>query len=100
VDSDGGPFFRRKGSFQRRGARRVVRYQCKQCNKHFSEQTFAEDYREKRPELLGEIARLLRAGYSQRASARLLGANRKTVARRARRLRAGLRTRSRSLPPA
>jgi hypothetical protein len=86
VHDDGGPFFRRKGSFARTGDRRVARFQCKRCLKHFSEQTFSDDYREKRPELMVEVRRLILAGYSQRRSARLLGVNRKTISRRARRL--------------
>ena len=44
-------FFRRKGSFARLGDRRVARFQCKICGRHFSEQTFRVDYRWKRPEL-------------------------------------------------
>jgi len=91
LAADGGPFFRRKGSFSRAGARRVHRFQCKRCNKHFSEQTFSVDYRDKRPELMAEVTRLLEAGLSQRRSARLLGVNRKTVSRRARRLRTARR---------
>lgn len=87
LASDGGPFFLRKGSFSRAGERRVLRFQCKRCRRHFSEQTFSIDYRDKRPELMAEVTRLLEAGYSQRRSARLLGVNRKTVSRRARRLR-------------
>ena len=69
------------------GEQRVARFQCKTCGKHFSEQTFSPDYRDRKPELGPQIARLLAAGYSQRSSARLLGVNRKTVARRALRLR-------------
>jgi transposase-like protein len=80
-------FFRRKGAFARSGDRRVARFQCKACGKHFSEQTFSPDYRDKKPEIEPAIRRLAAAGYSIRRTARLLGINRKTAARRMARLR-------------
>lgn len=89
-------FYRRKGSFPRAGDRRVARFQCKGCGKHFSEQTFAADYREKKPEITPAVERLAAAGYSARGAARLLGVNRKTVARRYRRRRARLARTGRS----
>ena len=98
LAADGGPFFRKKGSYIRAGDRRVLRFQCKRCSKHFSEQTFADDYREKKPELMAVVTRLVQAGYSERRSARLLGVNRKTVSRRVRRLRTARRTRLMLLP--
>lgn len=79
-------FYRRKGSYPRLGDGRVARFQCKSCGRHFSEQTFAEDYREKKPELDPAVERLARAGCSARRAARLLGVDRKTVLRRYHRL--------------
>ena len=81
-------FYRRKGSFRRSGDRRVARFQCRHCGKHFSEQTFSPDYREKKPEITVLVERLAGEGHGARSTARLLGVNRKTVTRRLRRLRA------------
>ena len=79
------PFFRRKGSFLKGGDLRVARFQCKTCGKHFSEQTFAPDRGEKRPELTPAVERLAKEGYSARQAAALLRVNRKTVSWRFRR---------------
>lgn len=82
----GGPFFRYKGSFARADDVRVRRYQCKACQRHFSEQTFRPDYRLKRPEITDAVLRLRARGYSIRAIARLVGIDRRTAARRCRHL--------------
>jgi transposase-like protein len=78
------PFFWRKGAFVRRDRRRVARYQCRRCGRHFSAQTATPTWRRRRCDVDEPLLRLLRRGTSLRAAARLLGVNRKTVARRAR----------------
>jgi transposase-like protein len=78
-------FYWRKGSFPRRRAAAVRRYQCRACGQHFSDQTFRGDYREKRPDYDLTLLALQRRGASIRAAARLMGIDRRTVARRFRR---------------
>lgn len=78
------PFFWSKGSFQRRDRRRIRRFQCKGCGRHFSEQTLSPTWRRRRSDIDAPLLGLLRDGKSSRAAARLLGINRKTVERRAR----------------
>jgi transposase-like protein len=80
------PFFRRKGAFRRSsGDEFVARFQCKSCGKHFSEQTFRNDYRERLPELEATLRLMQASGFSRRRAAKLLGVHRKTVAKRYRR---------------
>ena len=79
------PFYRCKGTYVRRDGREVARFQCRTCGLHFSEQTFRADYRRRRAHLDTLVARLVARGTSLRATARLLGVNRKTVVRWSRR---------------
>ena len=76
-------WFTNRGTFPRADGRVVRRYQCKSCGRHFSEQTFRPDYRQKLPRINTPLRALLAAGTSLRAAARLLGVDRKTVLRRA-----------------
>ena len=78
-----GRWFTQRGTFPRADGRHVRRFECKSCGRHFSEQTFRLDYRQKLPRLNAPLRALLAAGTSFRAAARLLGVNRKTVLRRA-----------------
>jgi transposase-like protein len=82
APTDGATFFRRKGTFQRADASVVARFQCKECRRHFSEQTFRADYRWRRRDLDAHVHGLRKRGISVRAAARLLGVDRKTVRRR------------------
>jgi len=71
------------GSFSRRSDRkRVQRYFCKPCLKHFSSATLSPCYRQKKRHLNSKIARLLSSVVSLRESARILNINRKTVDRK------------------
>ena len=81
-DGERARFFRFKGAFERRDQRRVRRFQCKACGRHFSEQTGRHDFGQKRPEINAPLARLRASGLGIRAAARVLGLNRKTVSRR------------------
>lgn len=83
VRSPDGTWFTQRGTFPRADGRLVRRFQCKSCGRHFSEQTFRLDYRQKLPRINLPLRELLAAGTSFRAAARLLGVNRKTVRRRA-----------------
>ena len=90
ASTDGGPesFYRCKGVFRRSGDKVVRRFQCKACRRHFSEQTFRSDFRQKNTAINARLARLREAGVSVRAAARLVGVNRKTAASRYRDLAA------------
>ncbi|MEM7246853.1 MAG: helix-turn-helix domain-containing protein [Acidobacteriota bacterium] len=78
-------FYRMAGSYRRSDDKLVQRYQCRSCRKFFSDQTLVESFRLKKPELDPLIFDLLKRGYSIRATARMLGIDRKTVQRRLRR---------------
>jgi hypothetical protein len=84
AESGAAPFYWCKGTFRRHDLRAVRRYQCKECGRHFSEQTFSETWRRRRGDVDEPLRRLLERGISLRSAARLLGVNRKTVGRRAR----------------
>lgn len=60
--------------------RRIQRFRCKQCDRRFSSQTGTLTYRERKPHLTQTVMRLLMEGISQRACARTLGCQRRTVA--------------------
>ena len=65
-----GTWFTHRGTFPRTDGRLVRRYQCKSCGRHFSEQTFRLDYRQKMPRINKPLRVLLAAGTSLRAAAR------------------------------
>jgi transposase-like protein len=68
--------------FRKRDERNVSMYFCRQCGKHFSEATSEAIYRQKRPDINKPVRNLLMSGTSERRTAKLLGVNRKTVAKR------------------
>ncbi len=71
------------GSFYRTSDRKKVqRYYCKSCLKHFSAATFAECYFQKKRHVNSKVARLLSSVVSLRETARVLQIDRKTVARK------------------
>lgn len=83
--SKSGTCFRwvRRGWYRRAcDQRRVQRFQCLECRRYFSEQTFRLDYRLKLPELHLVLMRDFVSKITQRQSARTLGCRRKTVAHR------------------
>ncbi len=80
------PFlWRRRGSYPRKvDGRRVQRFLCRTCGRSFSTQSFRLDYRLQRVHIHPALFRLLVSKVTFRQAARLLGIDRKTVARRAR----------------
>jgi len=89
----------RKGFFTKNSGRpdRVQRYQCKSCQRKFSDQTLHLTYREKKPHLDQVVSRLLATGVSQRGTANALGIHPVTVARKLDRLGARARLRHRQM---
>lgn len=75
--------YQRRGSFVRAcDGRRIQRFQCKQCNRSFSTQTFSGDYRLKRPELNERVFLALISKVTQRQIARTLRCKRRLVMHR------------------
>ena len=73
----------RKGSFWRKSESRLIRrFYCKPCRRWFSNASYSPCYYQKRRSLNPSIRDLLCSGVSIRRTALLVGANRKTVARR------------------
>ncbi len=73
----------RKGYFYRtRDRRRITRYRCQRCGKHFSSSTHSPDYRQKKRDLNPSILKLFASGVSQRRMARILDVNTKTIVRK------------------
>jgi transposase-like protein len=71
-----------KNGFYRGKRTKIQRFVCRRCRRHFSAQTLALSYREKKPEADLPVLRLLESGVSQRRCAEILGLHRKTVARK------------------
>jgi len=70
----------RAGFYRRRAApRRVQRYRCDHCGRHFSEQTFRPTYWLKRPELLEKVAQQLVQCAGFRQIARQYAASPQTI---------------------
>lgn len=59
---------------------RIQRFRCKACQRKFSSQTGSLTYRERKSHLTQQVMRLMMEGVSQRACARTLGCQRRTVA--------------------
>ncbi len=75
--------FASHGSFRlKRNGVRVRRFRCQSCGKTFSENTFNEIYRQKKPHINAQVFELLCSTVSQRRSARILKVNRKTIVRK------------------
>lgn len=73
----------RRGFYRREcDERRVQRFQCLECRRFFSVQTFRLDFRLKLPALHLILVRDFVSKITQRQSARTLGCDRKTVAHR------------------
>ena len=64
----------------------IQRFSCKVCQRKFSSQSGTLTYRERKSHLTQPVMRLLMEGVSQRATARALGCQRRTVATKLMRL--------------
>ena len=65
--------------------KKIQKYYCTSCSKHFSEQTSSYDYRLRKRYINQRTFRLLCKGMSQRATALLLGVKQKAIAIRIKR---------------
>ena len=75
--------FVKNGNYRRKSDnRKFQRFQCRNCKRNFSEQTFKPDYRLKQRDLNLLIFRLLAGGMAQREIARTVGICRNSVASR------------------
>ncbi len=75
--------FKRNGSFYRRSDRkRVQRFRCSICSKHFSVATCSKAYWQKKRHINHQVSRLLVSGVSQREGHKILKINRKTFVRK------------------
>ncbi len=69
-----GRFYVRYGSFVVAcRAAPTPRYRCKACRRTFCEQTFRQDYRDRKPDLNARLFQLLASGVGFRQSGRMLG---------------------------
>ncbi len=72
----------RYGSYLRKcDARRIRRFFCRDCGKHFSEATSTFEYRQRRRDINFDIFKQLASNTSLRRTAFLVGAARKTIDR-------------------
>jgi len=78
-----GPWPYRKKGFYRSASRKqpIQRYQCRDCRRLFSDQTFSVTYWLKRPDLLARIPWMLVGCMGDRQIARALGCSQETVSR-------------------
>ena len=76
----GWPYARAGFHRRRHPPRRVQRFRCRHCGRHFSEQTFRTTYWLKRPRLLRPVLHGLVAGSAFRQLARSLEASPQTIA--------------------
>lgn len=73
----------RAGHFRRKSdCRRIQRFKCVVCRKHFSVATFNLCYRQKKRQINPKVFQELTSGVSLRRAAKKLRVNRKTIARR------------------
>ena len=73
----------RFGSFYRRSDSRFIqRFKCTECSRTFSHATFSAAYRQKKRQFNHTLRGILCGGFSQNRAAKVLGLNRKTIARK------------------
>jgi hypothetical protein len=73
------------GSFLRSSdSKHIKRFYCRKCGRYFSNATLNPTFGQKKRRINPALMKLLCSGVSQRRAARLLGINRKTVARKLR----------------
>ena len=76
-------WFAKDGYYRTKLARnRVPRFRCRECGKRFGANTHAPTYRQRKPMLNAQLAKLLCSGVTMRRASRLLGVSRRTVARK------------------
>jgi transposase-like protein len=79
--------YKRKGFYSRQASpRRIQRFTCLACGRHFSTQTFSTSYWQKRPELLSSIVMLVVGCMGNRQISRALRCSPETVAHQVSRL--------------
>jgi transposase-like protein len=79
--------WRSRGTYRRKcDGRKIKRYSCNICQKHFSVQTFKTDYRWRKPKLHFRLFEHFVSKVTMRQMARIHGVRRPTVERRLRRL--------------
>lgn len=83
VSSDRGPKLSKFGHYYRSSDRKwIQRFQCALCKTHFSTSTLTKCYKQKKRQLNRKIFIQLVSGVSQRQTARILGIQQSTVARK------------------
>lgn len=79
----GYPRIVRFGTFYRKSdSKRIQRFRCLRCSKHFSMATLHSCFRQNKRNKNEQVRRLLSSGVSQRRAARILNLNRTTIARK------------------
>lgn len=68
--------------FRKSDSRKIQRWKCQICNKHFSNATFSDSYQQNKRRLNPIIRKLLASEVSHRRIAIILNTNRKTVRRK------------------
>jgi len=86
------PYCKSSEKIQKRGffirgsdKKKIQKYYCQSCSKHFSEQTLSYDYRLRKRYINQRTFRFLCKGMSQRATALLVGVKQKAIALRIKR---------------
>lgn len=80
------PFMRKGFYVRQRSPRRIQRFTCRGCKRHFSSQTFSTTYWQKRPTIIGRIVLMVVGCMGNRQIARALGCSPSTVAHQIARL--------------
>lgn len=80
-------FFKRNGYYWRNSSpRRIPRYRCRHCGRHFSRQTLRADYRDHKPQLNREVFSRLCSGTGLRQIAREIGMAKRNLELKARKI--------------
>jgi transposase-like protein len=80
------PFVRKGFYLRQRRPHRIQRFTCRACKRHFSSQTFASTYWQKRPDIAGRIVLMVVGCMGNRQIARALACSPSTVAHQITRL--------------
>ena len=80
-------FYIRRGSYSSSvKSHPIPRFECRECRRRFSRQTFRHDYRDKKPHANVRIVELLCSGVGYRQSARIVGLTRRNLEQKARKI--------------
>ena len=80
-------FYIRRGTYRNMSKPHPVqRFECRECHRRFSRQTFRHDYRDKKPHLNVRVVESLCSGVGYRQTARILGLTRGSLERKARKI--------------